>query len=94
MGLKVYIDEEMEKKFRKIAMEIYGYGKGSLSLAVEDAIRQWLLEHESLLKEVKVPEDSVSAMRGLLKHVKKSGVELEYEAQEIRAEKGGPARIL
>jgi len=74
-------------------MEIYGYGKGSLSLAVEEAIRLWLSEHESILKEVRVPEDPVSAMRGLLKHVKKSGVELEHEAREIRAEKGDPTCI-
>lgn len=93
MGLKVYIEEELEKEFRKLAMEIYGYGKGSLSLAVEEAIRLWLSEHESILKEVRVPEDPVSAMRGLLKHVKKSGVELEHEAREIRAEKGGPTCI-
>jgi hypothetical protein len=89
MGLKVYIEEETEKKFRKLAMELYGYGKGSLSLAAEDAIRQWLSEHESILKEAKIPEDPVNAMRGLLKHVEKSGVELEHEAREIRAEKGG-----
>jgi hypothetical protein len=43
MGLKVYIEEELEKKFRKLAMEIYGYGKGSLSLAAEDALRRWIL---------------------------------------------------
>ena len=93
MGLKVYIEEELEKKFRKLAMEIYGYGKGSLSLAVEDAVRRWLLEHESVLQEVKIPEDPVSAMRGLLKHVERSGVELEHEAREIRAEKGCPSCI-
>jgi hypothetical protein len=93
MGLKVYIEEKLEKRFRKLAMEIYGYGKGSLSLAVEDAISRWLLEHESILKEVEVPEDPVSTMRGLLNHVKKSGVELEHEARDIRAEKGGPTCI-
>ena len=93
MGLKVYIEEELEKKFRKLAMEIYGYGKGSLSLADEDAVRRWILEHESIIHDVKIPEDPVSAMRGLLKHVEKSGVELEHEAREIRAEKGCPASI-
>jgi len=39
-------------------MEIYGYGKGSLSLAAEDAVRRWILEHESALQEVKIPEDA------------------------------------
>lgn len=89
MGLKVYIEEELEKKFRRFAMEIYGYGRGSLSLAVEDAIRRWLSEHEVMLTEAKVPDDPVGAMRGLLKHVKKSSVELQHETREIRSEKAG-----
>ena len=38
-----------------------------------------------MLKEVRIPEDPVKAIRGMLKHVKKSGVELQHEAQKIRA---------
>jgi len=87
-GLKVYIDEELEKKFRKLAMEVYGYGKGSLSLAVEDAIRSWLLEHELMLKEASVPEDPVKAIRGLLTGIKKGAVELQHEARLLRVRKG------
>jgi len=43
-SLKVYIDEELEQRLRKTAMEVYGYGRGSISRAVEDAIRRWLSE--------------------------------------------------
>ena len=39
-GIKIYLDEELEKRFRKVAMEIYGYGRGSISRAAEDAIRK------------------------------------------------------
>ncbi|RLE88811.1 MAG: hypothetical protein DRJ49_04475 [Thermoprotei archaeon] len=86
-GLKVYIDEELEKRFRKVAMEVYGYGRGSISKAVEDAMRKWLLEHEIMLAEIKIPDDPVKAIRGMLKHVKKSGVELQHEARSIRVRK-------
>ena len=58
-GLKVYVDEELEKRFRKVAMEVYGYGRGSISKAVEDAMRKWLLEHEVMLSEIEIPDDPV-----------------------------------
>jgi len=86
-GLKVYIDEKLEKRFRKIAMEVYGYGRGSISKAVEDAMRKWLLEHEVMLSEIEMPDDPVRAIRGMLKHVKKSGVELQHEARTLRVKK-------
>ena len=86
-GLKVYVDEKLEKRFRKVAMEVYGYGRGSISKAVEDAIRRWLLEHEVMLDKMEIPDDPVKAIRGMLKHVKKSGVELQHEARSIRARK-------
>ena len=86
-GLKVYVDEELEKRFRKVAMEVYGYGRGSISKAVEDAMRKWLLEHEVMLSEIEVPDDPVKAIRGMLKNVKKSGVELQHEARSIRVKK-------
>jgi len=88
-GLKIYVDEELERRFRRMAMEVYGYGRGSISKASEDAMRKWLLEHEELLGEVEVPDDPVKAIRGMLKHVDRSGVELQHEARRIRAEKIG-----
>ncbi len=44
--LKVYLSEELDKKFRRIAMSIYGYGRGSLSKAAEEAFTRWCAEHE------------------------------------------------
>ena len=85
--LKVYVDEELKKRFCKVVMEVYGYGRGSISKAVEDAMRRWLLEHEVMLAEIEIPEDPVKVIRGMLKHVKKSGVELQHEARSIRAMK-------
>ncbi len=86
-GIKVYVRSEVEEKFRRLAMMVYGYGKGSLSKAAEDAFIRWIVQHEALLKEVNVPEDPVGAIRGMLAHVKKSGVKLQHEARKIRAAK-------
>ncbi|SRR5713226_1152265 len=44
--LKVYLSTELDKKFRRIAMSVYGYGRGSLSKAAEEAFSRWCAEHE------------------------------------------------
>ncbi|MDI6904747.1 MAG: hypothetical protein QMD13_04570 [Candidatus Bathyarchaeia archaeon] len=86
-GIKVYVRDEVEEKFRRLAMMVYGYGKGSLSKAAEEAFLRWMMRHEAMLKEVNVPEDPVGAIRGMLAGIKKSGVELQHEARKIRAVK-------
>lgn len=86
-SLKIYLNEEIEKRFRKVAMEIYGYGRGSISKAAENAIKKWILENEKLLEEIEIPDNPVKAIRGMLKNVKKSGVELQHEARSIRAKR-------
>jgi len=37
-GIKVYIPDDLEHRFREAAMRLYGHRKGSLSLASEKAI--------------------------------------------------------
>jgi len=86
-GIKVYVRDEVEEKFRRLAMMVYGYGKGSLSKAAEEAFLRWIMQHEAMPKEVNVPKDPVGAIRGMLAGVKKSGVELQHEARKIRAVK-------
>ena len=83
--LRVYLPEELEKKFRKFSMESYGYSRGSLSRAAVEAIRSWISIHQ-ISPQVVVPDEPVKALRGLLRHVKKSSVELQHEAARIRAE--------
>ena len=36
------VSEEVEEKFRKLAMRKFGYGKGSLSKALEEALLHWI----------------------------------------------------
>jgi len=86
-GIKVYISDELERKFREAAMKLYGYGKGSLSVACEKAISMWLSQVSEFLDIVESIEDPVEAIYGMLSHVKKTGVELQHESREIRARK-------
>ena len=85
--LKVYIPEDLKKEFKKRSMEVFGYGRGSISKAAEEAIQRWTSEREKLLQEFPSPRKPVRTLRGMLKHVKESSVELQHEARKIRAEK-------
>lgn len=84
--LKIYLPEDLEKRFKKMSMEAYGYGRGSISKAATDAIRRWTAEREEISK-FNVPEDPIAAIRGMLKHVKKTSVELQHESNKIRAKR-------
>ncbi len=44
--LKIYVSESLNEKFRRVAMSIYGYGRGSISKAAEAALTKWCVEHE------------------------------------------------
>ena len=41
------VSGEVEKKFRKLAMKEFGYKKGSLSKALEEALRHWIRIREN-----------------------------------------------
>ncbi len=36
------VPKEIEERFRVLAMRKFGYGKGSLSKALEEALEQWI----------------------------------------------------
>lgn len=67
-------------------MESFGYGRGSISKAGEEAIRRWTSERETVEK-YGVVDDPVEAIRGMLRHVEKTSLELQHQAKEIRARK-------
>lgn len=45
--LKIYISDGLNERFRRLAMSVHGYGRGSLSKAAEEAFAEWCKEHES-----------------------------------------------
>ena len=40
------VGKEVEARFRQLAMKKFGYGKGSLSKALEEALNNWIRIHE------------------------------------------------
>ncbi len=88
-GIKVYISDDVERKFRETAMKLYGYGKGSLSIASERAFSEWVSSVSDVIDVIETIEDPVDAICGLLSEVKGDGVELQHQARVIRAERVG-----
>jgi len=83
MPLRFQINQKLERKFRELAMERFGYGRGALSKAAEEAILKWTstTEEESLSFE----GDPVEAIDGLLSDIDIDSVELQHEAKKIWA---------
>ncbi len=50
---KIYIDDAVDSRLREEAMERFGYGRGSISSAVEEAIVQWLAKRSMIKKGIK-----------------------------------------
>jgi hypothetical protein len=67
--LKIYLSKDLNEKFRRMAMSIYGYGRGSISRAAEDALAKWcegrepttLIESDSTNTKGKQVVDGVEA---------------------------------
>ncbi|HUB92841.1 MAG TPA: nucleotidyltransferase domain-containing protein [Candidatus Saccharimonadales bacterium] len=45
---KIYISDRIDAQFREAAMKRFGYGRGSISLAAEEAIVQWLVKEDRI----------------------------------------------
>jgi len=74
--IKIKVSDELEKKFREMAMKNFGYSKGSISQAAQKAIMDWVVSNIEI-GEVK---DPIESMSGLMKKTKKSSLELQHEA--------------
>ncbi len=74
--MKIKIPDELEKKFREMAMKSFGYSKGSISQAAQKAIVDWIMTYI----EIEVKEDPIDSISGLMKNIKKSSLKLQHEA--------------
>jgi hypothetical protein len=91
-NFKICISDEVEKRFRHAAMSRFGYTRGALSLAAEQALTDWsrgIADVEEVRAIIKSSgtKDWVSELRGVLKHVKKTSVELKHGTSKIRSER-------
>ena len=83
MSLRLEIRGELEKKFRKTAMETYGYEKGSIKKAAEEAFELWISTGkqngiDNVDNPIKLIEGIFSPLRG-----KYTSVQLQHEAKSL-----------
>ena len=79
--IRANVDEGLEKKFRELARKRFGYGKGSLSRAVKEAILMWISMVER--EEIEFRGDPVEILDGLLSHIEINSVELQHKIKEM-----------
>ena len=66
---KIYISDELDAQLRAAAMRRFGYGRGSISKAAEEAVTQWLAREdavrgvvEALVQKAKGDQDVVAVL--------------------------------
>lgn len=79
MGLRVNLDEEIENRFREAAMRKFGFTKGALSHAAEEAIKLWLASTSNQ----RFDGDPVEAIDGILSEVKIDSVKMQHLASKL-----------
>ena len=79
--IRAKIDEKIERKFRELAMRKFGYGKGSLAKATEEAILKWIVETEK--EKIVFEGNPVEAIDGLLSNLKIDSVELQHKLKDL-----------
>jgi len=62
-------------------MRRYGYSKGAISRAVEDAILKWISLVEK--EQISFEGDPIEAIKGILSDVKFESVELQHMIKDI-----------
>ncbi len=89
MSLRLEIEEGLEKRFRKTAMETYGYEKGSLKKAAEEAFGFWIsMERSNGIRHVEDPLKLVEGIFSFLRG-KSTSVQLQHEAKDLWIRKQG-----
>jgi len=77
--LKVVLEDELLKAFKERAYRIFGFKKGSLKAAVEIAIRDFI----ERIDLVQAEDMSIDRIRGLLRDLKVTSVELQHKALRL-----------
>lgn len=80
-GIRVQLPEDLEKQFRSQAMKRFGYGKGSLSKAAQEAFERWISSGK--VEGIEFRGNPVRAIGGLLKDVDMDSVELQHMAKRF-----------
>lgn len=81
MTLYIELERGLENQFREKAMKQFGYSKGALKEAVQEAVELWL----TLRPLLEITPAPLSTLRGLLKSVKIDSVTLKHNAAGLFA---------
>ncbi len=65
-------------------MHRFGYQKGAIGKAAQEALGEWAAQYEKIEEQM---EDPVEAIFGIMKHIKKTSLELQHEAWKSIGEK-------
>ena len=79
--IRAKINEKLELKFRELAMRRFGYAKGALSRAIEEAILRWIAFAES--EDLSFEGDPVKIIEGMLSDIDIDSVELQHMVKYI-----------
>ncbi len=82
MVLKVEFENKFEQQFRELAMRRYGFSKGSIKKASEEAVGMWIKQQNQGLQKIK---DPFTLIEGILSHMKGkyTSVQLQHEAAKL-----------
>ncbi len=83
-GLRLKLRSDLEKRFRETAMKRFGFGKGALTRAAEQAFERWL---STAKDNFRFEGDPVKAIDGILADLKLNSVELQHSARRVWASK-------
>jgi len=84
MVLKLEFQNNLEQNFREIAMKKYGYMRGSLRKASEEAVKEWIMKNST---KVPIAENPFKLVYGILANLKgkKSSIDLQHEVGRLWA---------
>ena len=77
-GLRLQLREDLERRFRETAMRRFGFGKGALTRAAEQAFESWM---STAREDVHFEGDPVKAIDGILQEMKLNSVELQHSVR-------------
>jgi hypothetical protein len=69
---------DLERRFREAAMRRFGFGKGALTHAAEQAFERWI---SSGKESVRFEGDPITAIDGILVDLTLSSVELQHSVK-------------
>lgn len=59
--IKIYLPNDLNSRFRRIAMGVFGYGRGSLSKAAQQALEKWCAAHDDEVSPTSRKVDSLQS---------------------------------